>query len=65
MSKVNHQEKYLYAGGGIDFVDGVAGRAARLPVQIVALHEYWVIAEAPQPDVALAAQIQLNTFADV
>jgi hypothetical protein len=49
----------------VDLVHGVAGRPARLPVQVVALDEHRVVAKATHPHVALAAALQLHATPDV
>lgn len=49
----------------VNFVNGIAGRAACFAVQVIALNEHRMVAEASQPNVAFTAKIQLNTFAYV
>lgn len=57
--------RHLYVSRGIDFVYGVARLSTRLPVQVVALDEYGVIAQTTQPNVPFALEIKLHPFADV
>lgn len=56
---------YFDAGSWIDLVHGIARRATRLAIQIIALYEHRIIAETAQPDIALSAQIQLHALAYV
>ncbi len=56
---------HLDIGTGVDLVHGISWRAASLAVQIVALHEDAVVAEAADPHVALAPVVQLHTLPDV
>lgn len=44
---------------------GVPGRAAGLAVQVVALHEDGVVAQAAHPHVPFAFTLQLHALADV
>ncbi|TNN36833.1 hypothetical protein EYF80_052999 [Liparis tanakae] len=55
---------HLDVGARVDLVHGVARRSARLPVQVIALHEHGVVAHAAHPHVALAAALQLHAFTD-
>lgn len=57
--------QHLDVSAGVDLVNGVSRRSARLSVQVVALDEDGVVAEAAHPHVALALALQLNAFADV
>ena len=59
------QVEHLGVGQRVDLVHRVPGRAARLAVQVVGLHEHGVVAQTPDPDIALPHQVQLDTLADV
>jgi hypothetical protein len=50
---------------GVDLVHRIARRSTRFTIEIVTLHKHRVIAQASQPNVAFAPQIQLNTFSNV
>ena len=59
------QVEHLDVSRRVDLMDGVSRRAARLPVQVVALHEHRVVAQTAQPHVTLALHVQLHALADV
>lgn len=49
----------------VNLVHSITRRATSFSVQIVALNEHRMIAEASQPNIAFAAQIKLNAFSYV
>lgn len=53
---------YLDVRTGVDLMHSVPWSAAGLSVQIVALHEDGVVAQAPHPHVALATALELDPF---
>lgn len=55
--------KDFYACRRVDLMHGIARCSASLAIQVVALNEHRVIAEASQPDIAFSAEIELNAFA--
>lgn len=56
---------HLDVSAGVNLVHRVPRGAASLAVQVVALHEDGVVAQAAHPHVPLTFTLQLHAFADV